>query len=62
MVKLAEGLGVTPVELIEACSHTDKARKYLLHDLLALVAREDEKTIRLLVGMLAEIRKIQEAD
>jgi hypothetical protein len=33
-----------------------------LHDLLALVAREDEKTVRLLLGMLAEVKKSAEAD
>jgi hypothetical protein len=57
VVKLGGGLGVTPAELMEACFPADKARKELLHDLLAVVAREDEKTIRLLLGMPAEARK-----
>ena len=62
VVKLAGGLGVSVSELMEACFPRDKGRKELLHDLLALVAREDEKTIRLLIGMLAEVKKWEEAD
>jgi hypothetical protein len=39
-----------------------RLRKTLRHVLLALVAREDEKTIRLLLGMLSEVRKWAEGD
>jgi hypothetical protein len=47
---------------MEACFPADKARKELLHGLLALVAREDEKTVRLLLRMLAEVRKRSKAE
>jgi hypothetical protein len=62
VVKLATSLAVTPAELMAACFPADKPRKEQLHDLLALVAREDEKTIRLLLGMLAEVKRWSEVD
>jgi len=62
VVKLANGLDLSLAELMDACFPQDEKRRELLHDLLGLVAKGDEKTIRLLLGMLAEIRKVQEAD
>jgi len=57
ILKLANGLEVTPAELMAACFPDDKARKDLLHNLLALAADRDEKTIRLALGILAEVKK-----
>ena len=50
-------MSITPAELMEACLPADKARTELLHDLPAPMARDDEKATRLLLGMLAEVKK-----
>ena len=57
IIRLAQGLGLTPAELMGACFPDDKPRKDLLNDLLALAAKKDDKTIRLMLGILAEVKK-----
>jgi len=57
IIRLAQGLGLSSAELMNACFPDDKSRKDLLHELLALVAKKDEKTIQLTLGILAEVKK-----
>jgi hypothetical protein len=40
-----------------ACFPDDKPRTDLLHELLSLAAQKDDKTIRLVQGILAEVKK-----
>jgi len=42
---------------MDACFPKDKKRKELLTELLALVAKEDDKTVHLLMGILDEVKK-----
>jgi transcriptional regulator with XRE-family HTH domain len=57
VVKLAAGLGVSVPELMEARCQRDEQRKELLATLLKLVAREDDKMLQLLRGVLAQVKK-----
>lgn len=57
ILKLANGLDLSPAELMGACFPDDKPRKDLLHKLLDLTAKKDDKTIRLALGILAEVKK-----
>ena len=59
ILKLAKGLDLSPAELMAACFPDDKARKDLLHELLDLAANKDDKTIRLVMGILAEVKKAE---
>jgi hypothetical protein len=42
---------------MEACYPRDEQRGELLTDLLHLVAKEDDKTIQLALGILAQVKK-----
>ena len=57
VVKFAAGLGVSMPELMQTCFPANKERADLLADLLRLVASEDDKTIRLLRGILDQVKK-----
>jgi transcriptional regulator with XRE-family HTH domain len=59
--KLAEGLGVSPAEMMEACFPASATREDLLARLIELAAKEEDATIDLLLGILDRIKLWQGA-
>ena len=57
MLKLARGLDLSPAEMMNACFPQDRDRRDLLAELIQLVTDEDEATVEMLLGMLAEAKK-----
>jgi transcriptional regulator with XRE-family HTH domain len=62
VVKLAAGLGISVAELMETCFPQDEKRKELLTDLLKLIANEDDKTVRLVMRILNEVKRSSTSD